>query len=246
MREAIVQDISNGELLIFDDGEKYVDAKYLHTHNCRHGDLILYDDEAIKVIEKSNETSPYVDIRCVVDTDFIVRNNFEGKPLITITGLEDYDASDNHVAVGDTVMLRFNPIDREITYLYTETHFEVERTKYKTDWTFDLQSRSIGIIGGDTFFAAWRPFIEENNGIPNFLDNGNQKLRGLTQQVKKTIDTSDIVLICQNMINHATAIKSRQYAKVHNVPCESFVGFSANQIFKMIDIIDTRHSNDLD
>lgn len=112
--------------------------------------------------------------------------------------------------------------------------------KYHNEWTFDLNGRTIGVVGGGVFHDAWENFITENNGKPNFIDSSGKKLRGLTSSIKSVVDKSDMTLLCQNMINHPTANAIRKYAKSQNKPCESFTGFSANQIFDTIRIIDNR------
>ena len=159
------------------------------------------------------------------------------------------------VSVGDTVTLRY---DKTIEYNRQDQYIScvwVDRTSYvkpqqqsrkttktkepkkKSEWEFDLDGLAIGIIGGDVFHSTWKERIENNNGVMNAEAQG-VKLRGLTDANQRIVDNSDIVLLSQNMINHSTANAIKKYAKQVDKPCESFEGFSANQIFRIVKSLD--------
>ena len=245
-----------------------VNQAFVNTNNLVNGNklkLSIRPDKTIIVHYNDGTELPnkYLDIKCEIKQQhgkFYVDEDIYGDSIEDTIGMGVYYLPPRYtetakVSVGDTVTLRY---DKTIEYNRQDQYIScvwVDRTSYvkpqqqsrkttktkepkkKSEWEFDLDGLAIGIIGGDVFHSTWKERIENNNGVMNAEAQG-VKLRGLTDANQRIVDNSDIVLLSQNMINHSTANAIKKYAKQVDKPCESFEGFSANQIFRIVKSLD--------
>lgn len=247
-----------------------VSQSFIYQYCLEHDDSVEYhmenEEPVIDTVHRPEHprSSRFkeVIVRVKYDGKYYADTDIDGDPLKDTFGFDRYDIVDayaegSQLNKDDLITLRYDAtldvprpycvwLERTSSPIKTVQHKpSPKKSKAKTltpkhnPWAFDITGLKVAIIGGDMFHPAWKETLEEQGGLISCYEHSG-KIKGTTATITRLIEQNDMVLLCQNMINHPAANAIRKQAKESSTPCESFEGFSVNQIFACIKTIQER------
>jgi len=97
--------------------------------------------------------------------------------------------------------------------------------------SFDLEGKSVLVLGYERKHADWKAFIEANNGVFDaYIKNGPKR-----SELKHRVAKADIVVIAENLVNHATYYVGKALCKDLDTPLISFKGQGNNGLIKALE-----------